>query len=87
LSVPDPDIPLQRTLIFHLLLKRSRALKGFPKKQFHLEFSRIFLVCAVLEVKGMAIKSNDNFYEYNASKEIDNLAWNVLIQMLKAHPL
>ena len=86
-DVKDHDIPLQRTLMFHLLLKRSKALKGFPRKQFHLEFSRIFFVCAVLDARGMAIKSNDNFHEYNAGKEIDHVAWNVLIKMLKANPL
>jgi len=86
-NAKDFDIPVQRTLMFHLLLKRSKALKGFPKNQFYLEFSRIFFICAVVEAKGMDMKSNDNFFEYLTVKGIDRLAYTVMIMILKQNPL
>lgn len=83
----DPDLPVQRTLMFHLLLKRSKELRGFPKKQFYLEFSRVFFMCSVVEAKGMDMSRNDNFHEYFTKREIHQLAYSVMIQMLRKNPL
>ena len=83
----DPDLPVQRTLMFHLLLKRSKALRGFPKEQFYLEFSRIFFMCAVVEAKGMDMSRNDNFHDYFTKKEIHKVAYSALIKILRKNPL
>ena len=82
-----PDLPVQRTLMFHLLLQRSKTLRGFSKKQFYLEFSRIFFMCVVVEMKGLDMSRNDNFHEYFTKKQIDQLAYTVLIQVLRKNPL
>ena len=83
----DPDLPVQRTLMFHLLLQRSKTLRGFQKRQFYLEFSRIFFMCLVVEMKGMDMSRNDNFHEYFTKKSIDRLSYTVLIQILRKNPL
>lgn len=83
----DLDLPVQRTLMFHLLLQRSKALRGYSRKHFYLEFSRIFFMCTVVEAKGMDMSRNDNFFEYNTMKAIQRLAYTVMIQMLRKNPL
>lgn len=87
LTVKETEIPVQRTLLFHLLLGRSKATMGFPRERFYLEFSRVFFVCAVLEAKGMDLSRNQNFFEYGTSKDISALTWNVLLDILEENPL
>ncbi len=82
-----PDLPVQRTLMFHLLLQRSKTLRGFSKKQFYLEFSRIFFMCFVVEQKGLDMSRNDNFHEYFMTKKINQVAYTWMIRILREHPL
>jgi hypothetical protein len=43
--------------MFYLLSSRSKAIKGFKKNKFYLEFSRIFFICAVIDANEIKLPS------------------------------
>ena len=53
---PNED-KLTNSLIFYLLSSRSKAIKGFNRDKFYLEFSRMFFICLVIHVNKIEIPS------------------------------
>ena len=86
-NIKDPNTPVQRTLMFHLLLERTKVIRGYPENQFYLEFSRAFFICSSLEASGINVKSNYEFYEYLKSKKANNVCTYILLQILEEFPL
>ncbi len=86
-KVKAPNIRVQRTLMYYLLEKRSKALKGFPKGKFYLEFSRVFYVCTMLEGLGVNVKNHESFFEKETKDKMEFKVWNTLLHFFKKTPL
>ena len=81
-----PDAFLQNVLI-ELLKRRSSVTRGFADDQFYREVARAVFVCAVLEARGVTLKSVEDFFAYPRIKEIARVSWTVLLDTLEQHPL
>lgn len=66
---PGPETtPFHKTLVFHLLYRRSKVTRGFTPEQFRMEVARAFFVCACAEAKGMDTMSNEGILQYRSAK-------------------
>lgn len=83
----DHAEPFMRSLMYHLLLTRSKKARGFSKKTFYLEFSRVFFICAVAKGKSMKFVNNDYFFDITPKNKLEKITWVTLLNILKKYPL
>jgi len=82
-----PNIQVQRTLMYYLLEKRSKVLKGFPKGKFYLEFSRVFYVCTMVEALGVDVKNHESFFKKETKDKMDLKMGKCLLDIFEKAPL
>ena len=75
------------SLMFYLLSKRSKTIRGFKKETFYLEFSRVYFICAVIEANNIEIKSIYSTEETGKLHEILEDAKSVLLTNLEKTPM
>jgi len=86
-KVMTPNIRAQRTLMYFLLERRSKMLKGFPKGKFYLEFSRVFYVCMMVQGLGVNVKIHDSFFKKETKDKIELKMWKCLLDFFQKMPL
>lgn len=52
-----PKKNLKSSLLFYLLWKRSKIVKGFKRDKFYLEVSRGLYICSVIELNKISLQS------------------------------
>lgn len=76
-----------RNVMIENLKRRSAVMRGFPEGQFYREVGRVVFICAVVEARGVELKSVEDFFTYPRIKTIARMAWTVLLDILERHPL
>ncbi len=77
----------QRNVLIQLLKQRSNVTRGFAGDQFHREVARAVFVCTAIEARGVKLKHVKDIGTNPRIKEIARLAWTILLDTLKRHPL
>ena len=78
---------LMRSLMFHLLEKRSKVTRGFSKDTFYLEFSRVYFICEVIEKYKVKWQSLDSVEEVEKMDEIVFTATIFFLSKLIENPM
>ena len=76
-----------RNVMIEILKRRSAVMRGFADGQFYREVGRTVFICAVVEARGVELKSIEDFFTYPRIKTIARMAWTVLLDILERHPL
>ena len=85
LSIKQGDI--RTSLMFDLLSKRSKVVRGFKKDKFYLEFSRVLFICIVIRQKKIKYKSLDSVKDDLVLVEILTASTAFLLNFLEKNPL
>lgn len=78
---------INNSLMFYLLSKRSKRLRGFKSDKFYLEFSRVFFICAVIGFKEMKLSSIYSIKDIDIMMKINEHAFFILMQYFRKKPL
>lgn len=80
--------PLINSLLFYLLLNRTRMAKGIKKEHFYLEFSRIYFICAISKDTKVNLSSIYTATTFgDASIDLNLRCQYTLLHILKSDPL
>ena len=75
------------SLMFYLLQKRSKVIRGFKKEKFYLEFSRVYFLCSAIKKMQLPLKS---IYAATDRDKIAKICWassRYLLNFLKKNPM
>jgi hypothetical protein len=78
---------LSSSLMFHLISNRSKVVRGFKRETFHLEFSRVFFICEIIDRYNVKTKSIYSTEEVEKLDEIVFKATMLFLSELSESPM
>lgn len=81
------DNRVASSLMFYLLSRRSKVVRGFARSTFHLEFSRVFFVCVCVELTDVELRSIYSVDEEDIAYDLVYKLRNALLKFLEEKPM
>jgi hypothetical protein len=73
--------------MFYLLSRRSKVIRGFKEGKFYLEFSRVFFICAVIDMENIELPTIYSINDINIQIDLNTKAFFTLMQLFEENPL
>lgn len=87
LSPKEDKKNVAKSIMYHLLSNRSKAIKGFKKETFHLEYIRAYFICSVIKTSNIQLNSLYSVEDEEKFHEILERSTSQLLTMLENNPM